>query len=107
MRIKRIISNKNIESKVAWVYRFLKRNGYSIRRVTHKGQNIPENVELLKKEFLNQVAQKRKELNMNFNDTWLIINMDETPVYLDMFSDTTIDFVGAENVSIETTGREK
>ena len=44
---------------------------------------------------------------MNFKDTWLIINMDETPVYLDMFSDTTIDFVGAENVSIVTTGREK
>ena len=75
--------------------------------MTHKGQNIPENVELLKKEFLNQVAEKRKELNMNFKDTWLIINMDETPVYLDMFSDTTIDFVGAENVSIVTTGREK
>jgi transposase len=105
--LKESFANKNIESKVAWVYRFLKRNGYSIRRVTHKGQNIPENVELLKKEFLNQVAEKRKELNMNFNDTWLIINMDETPVYLDMFSDTTIDFVGAENVSIVTTGREK
>ena len=33
--------------------------------------------------------------------------MDETPVYLDMFSDTTIDFIGAENDSIVTTGREK
>ena len=33
--------------------------------------------------------------------------MDETPVYLDMISDTTNDYVGAENVSIETTGREK
>jgi hypothetical protein len=44
---------------------------------------------------------------MNFKDTWLLVNMDETPVYLDMVSDTTIDFIGAENVSIETEGRDK
>lgn len=43
---------------------------------------------------------------MNFEDTYLLINMDETPLYLDMFSDTTIDFIGAENVSIETDGRD-
>ena len=44
---------------------------------------------------------------MNFNDNWLLVNMDETPVYLDMISDITIDFVGAENVSFETTRRDK
>ena len=93
-----------MKSKVAWVYRFLKRNGYSIRKVTHKGQNIPENSELLKEEFLSEVAEKRKNIDMNFEDTYLIINMDETPVYLYMVSDTTIDFLGAENVSIETDG---
>ena len=105
--IKKEFANKTMKSKVAWVYRFLKRNGYSIRKVTHKGQNIPENSELLKKEFLSEVAEKRKNLDMNFEDTYLIINMYETPVYLDMVSDTTIDFLGAENVSIETDGREK
>ena len=44
---------------------------------------------------------------MNYNDIWLIVNMDETLVYLDMVSDTTIDFIGTENASIETEGREK
>lgn len=44
---------------------------------------------------------------MNYEDTWLQVNLDETPVYLDIVSDTTIDFIGAENVSIETDGREK
>lgn len=39
--IKKEFANKTMQSKVAWVYRFLKRNGYSIRRVTHKGQIIP------------------------------------------------------------------
>ena len=55
-----------MQSKVAWVYRFLKRNGYFIRGVTHKGQIIPENSEILKKEFLSEVAEKRKVLGMNY-----------------------------------------
>ena len=44
---------------------------------------------------------------MNFKDTQLVVNMGETPMYLDMVSDTTIDFIRAENVSIETEGRDK
>ena len=44
---------------------------------------------------------------MNYNDIWLMVNMDETSVYLDIISDTIIDFIGAENVSIITDGREK
>ena len=105
--LKEAFANKSIKAKVSWVYRFLKRNGYSIRRVTYKGQFTPENAEILKKEFLLEVAEKRKSLDMNFKDTWLIVNMDETPVYLDMVSDTLIDSIGAENVSIETEGRDK
>ena len=49
--IKETFANKSLEIKVAWLYRFLKRNGYSIRRFTHKGQIIPVNAELLKKDF--------------------------------------------------------
>ena len=37
---------------------------------------------------------------MNYNDTWFLVNMDETPIYLDIFSETTIDFIRVENVSI-------
>ena len=44
---------------------------------------------------------------MNYNDIWLIANIDETPVYLDIISNIIIDFIGAENVSIITDGREK
>ena len=44
---------------------------------------------------------------MNYNDIWLMVNMDETSVYLDIISDTIIDFIEAENVSIITDGREK
>jgi len=55
---------------------------------------------IVKKEFFLEVAEKRKALDMNYNDTWLLLNMNETPIYLDIFSKTTIDFIGVENVSI-------
>ena len=31
--------------------------------------------------------------------------MDETPCYLEMGFDTTIDFIGKKSIEIETTGR--
>jgi predicted transcriptional regulator len=49
--LKEVFANKSIKAKVSLVYRFLKRIGYSIRRVTHKGQITPENAEILKKNF--------------------------------------------------------
>ena len=33
--------------------------------------------------------------------------MDETPVWTDMLSDTTIDVTGTKSVTVETTGHEK
>ena len=63
----------------------------------HKGQIILENTEILKKEFLSEVAEKEKLSVIILK----ILNMGQTPVYLDMISDTTIDFIGAENISIE------
>ena len=33
--------------------------------------------------------------------------MDETPVYIDMVSSTTMDFIGSKNVDSMTTGHEK
>ena len=33
--------------------------------------------------------------------------MDETPCFLDMYFDSTIDFVGNKHVEIETMGKEK
>ena len=71
-----------MQLKVAWVYKFLKRKGCSITRVTHKGQIMPENSEILKKEFLSEIAEIGKTLDINFEDTYLLINLDETPFYI-------------------------
>ena len=36
-----------------------------------------------------------------------IFNMDETPVYIDMISSTTLEFKGGKNVNGASTGHEK
>ena len=33
--------------------------------------------------------------------------MDETPIWLDMLAQTTVDHVGAKSIPIKTTGHEK
>jgi len=34
-----------------------------------------------KNEFFLEVIEKRKLLDKNYNDTWLLLNMEGTPVY--------------------------
>ena len=48
----------------------------------------------------------RKILNIPCDDNARIINMDETPLFLEMNYSTTIDFIGKKNVEYLTTGRE-
>ena len=99
-------ANKNTLTKLKWCYRFLKRMGFSIRRVSHCGQKIPSNMLNLKEEFLNQVITNKKKLDILYDESDMIINMDETPCSLEMGFDTTIDFTGKKNIDIQTSGRE-
>ena len=98
-------SDKPINIKLRWAYRFLKRNGFSIRRVSHIGQPIPKGKENIKNKFIQDLILKRNLTNIEADEDFKVINMDETPCYLEMGFDTTIDFVGNKNIEIETTGR--
>ena len=98
-------SNKPINIKLRWAYRYLKRKGFSIRRVSHIGQFIPQGKDTIKNKFVHDLILKRKEINIAPDEDFKVINMDETPCYLEMGFDTTIDFVANKNVEIETTGR--
>ena len=85
---------------------FFKRYGFSIRRISHIGQMIPEDKNLKKMNFINEVTQKRKELEIDINEDYRLINMDETALFLEMGFNTTIDFKGNKNHEIEKNGRE-
>lgn len=88
-----------------WCYSFLKRQGFSIRRVSHIGQTIPENMNKLKASFSDNVIQMKKKINIPFDETYSLVNMDETPCFLEMGFNTTIDFTGKKNIDIESSGR--
>ena len=49
----------------------------------------------------------RKNLNIEPDEDFQLINMDETPCYLDMSFGNTIDFIGNKNIEIISSGREK
>ena len=55
-------ANKSISAKIKWAYRFIKRNGFAIRRISHIGQKIPEDKNEKIKKFISEIIQTRKEL---------------------------------------------
>ena len=104
--LKKEFADKMINTQLQWAYRFLHKYGFSIRRISHTGQALPENRETIKQIFIENLIKKRKELNILDDEDFLIINLDETPCYLSMGFETTIDFKGKSNIEIETTGKE-
>ena len=50
---------KNLNAKQKWVYRFIKRYGMSIRRITHMGQKLPDNNIAFLNKFKENIINKR------------------------------------------------
>ena len=101
--IKSEFSKKSVKTKLKWCYRFIRRHGFSICRITHVGQTISENMKDIKNSFINEVIKLKKELNILYDEFFTIVSMDETPCVLDMGFNTTIDFTRKRNISFLTT----
>ena len=95
---------KSLKAKIIWCYRFIKKEGFSIRRVSHIGQYIPEDMNTLKDSFVKEIILKMKKMNIPFDDDYTIINMDENLCYLEMGFDTILEFTGKKNVDILSSG---
>lgn len=80
--------------------------GLAIRRTTHLGQYIQQNKNEIINNFKRYIIQKRKELYIEEDEDYRLINMDETGLFLEMGFNTTIDFRGNKNIDIETNGKE-
>ena len=48
--------------------------------------------------FIEKVIQKRKELAIDIDEAYRLINMDETYLFLEMGFNTTIDFKGNKKI---------
>ena len=80
--------NMNIKSNMNLIYKFLIKYGYSFRTKTHIGQSMKESSLKEASLFWNEVYNNR--LKQGFN-TYRVGNMDETPIFFNMYPDKTIE----------------
>ena len=75
-----------------YVWRFMRRYNLATRIITHRAQEdnrpISERQDIMR-EFLESARVKTTGVNVSH-----IINMDETPVYVDMASNRTMTYAG-------------
>ena len=87
-----------------WLQKFMLRNGLSLRRKTTTTQQEPHRV--IDKLILYILHVRRLSQQHNYQSS-CIMAMDETPVWDDMVSSTSVDDVGVTSVNLKTIGPEK
>ncbi|CAI9715962.1 pogo transposable element with KRAB domain [Octopus vulgaris] len=79
-----------------WIFNFMKRNKLTVRKITRVGQadnkTLGEKVQITS-DYLDSIPILTAD-----KDAAQVYNMDETPVYADMLSSASIDFVSNRNV---------
>ncbi|KAL1444446.1 hypothetical protein MTO96_029867 [Rhipicephalus appendiculatus] len=97
------LTREEFRAPNSWVRRFMKRKGFSLRRRTSICQKLPEEFEDQLLNFQRFVNRLREQKNYMMGQ---IGNADETPVWFDMPSSTTITQRGAKDVKLLPTGNE-
>lgn len=87
-----------------WCVRMMRRSGLSLRRRTSLAQKLPSDFAEKLTEFQRYVINLRKKHSHLLGQ---IGNADQTPVFFDMPSNTTVADKGAKSVVVKTTGNEK
>jgi hypothetical protein len=90
---------------VAWVYKFLARHGLSVRRVTCVGQKLSGHLKKVQDDCA-QALRNRMAVGGSLHGMPLkyFINMDQTAVYFEMKSSTTVHQKGEKTVSVQDSG---
>uniref|UniRef100_A0A8C6KRG3 HTH CENPB-type domain-containing protein n=1 Tax=Nothobranchius furzeri TaxID=105023 RepID=A0A8C6KRG3_NOTFU len=87
-----------------WLEKFLNRNGFALRRRTTMAQKDPDLLTQKLVSFVDYVSKTVVSKRISEKD---IIAMDETAVWFDMVSPSTINVRGTKSVALKTTGHEK
>lgn len=104
---KQIATDLNLDGfkgSPSWVYCFMRRSNFSIRRRTHIAQRLPEDFEDQLLNFQKFVIKQRKLYDFDLSQ---IGNADQTPMTFDLPATTTVTQRGVKNVTINSTGNEK
>ena len=95
---------EDFKASVGWLRHFMKRYGLSLRRKTSMAQKDPDQVIDKLVAFILHVRRVAMKQPFKASDN---IAMDETPIWADMVSNTTVDVTGGKTVTVKTTGHEK
>ena len=87
-----------------WLEKFMKRNGLSLRRRTTTAQKNPS---CMVDKLVMYVLQCRRLQRKFKYSAGSIIAMDETAIWSDMLSGTTVESKGKKDIPLKTTGHEK
>ena len=92
------------KANVGWLDNFLKQYNFSLRRKTTVAQKDPAQLlqRIVSLVTFVENAVKSKKINPNS-----IVAMDETSLWFDMTSNTTIAPTGSKSIQMKTTGNEK
>ena len=96
--------NEPFKASTGWLRGFMKRYGLSLRRKTSMAQK--ESHQLIDGLVAFVLHVRRVSMKHPYDAADIIV-MDETPVWSDMLSETTMDATGKKTVSVKTTGHEK
>ena len=98
------ISQQDFKASNRWVVRFMNKHGLTLRKHTSLAQHDPGNLIDCVISFILNVRCKFHTKQYAMAN---VIAMDETPIWLDMPSATTVNEAGASSVTIRSTGHEK
>ena len=97
-------SNPEFVASNGWLRNFFNCHRITLRQKMTVCQKLPDVPAPKVSSYLLYLQSKRLKFNLTLQNMGA---MDETPIWLDMAADSTVDFVGNKSVPIKTTGHEK
>lgn len=100
----RIEASVAFSASEGWKTNFLQRHDLVLRRITTSGRDLPRNSITAIREFINDYQLLRGMPNY---ERRIVINGDETAIYLDAPSNYTYEVTGTRRVKANTCGSER
>lgn len=100
---------KSAAARLAWCDKFMKRQGLSIRIISHSGSKNKQHLTQLKEAFALEVSTLLIDhfisSSLALPPPYCLYNMDQISVFCDLGARTTVDFVGATRVPCTVAGK--
>ena len=103
-RCHRANGDQGFRASCGWLRCFMKRNNIAFRRATHVAQKKQVELDDRMQGFLRYVIRIRQRRHYPLS---MIGNMDETPVYVDIPGNYTLERKGMKSITMASTGHEK